>query len=75
MNIRSVDLSLNNYTSFGMKYNNENNKMNNEQKNTQSIKINTKNNNKQKLRFDNFKGREYDYDALEKKLLGWDNDD
>lgn len=27
---------------------------------------------KPKLRFDNFKGRDYDYDALEKKLLGWD---
>jgi DnaD and phage-associated domain len=26
------------------------------------------------LRFNNFEGREYDYDALEKKLLGWDND-
>lgn len=24
------------------------------------------------LRFHNFKGRDYDYDALEKKLLGWD---
>lgn len=24
-----------------------------------------------KLRFNNFKGREYDYDTLEKKLLGW----
>ncbi|MBD7916240.1 DnaD domain protein [Clostridium sp. Sa3CUN1] len=36
---------------------------------------NSKNNNKPKLRFDNFKGREYDYDDLEKKLLGWDTDD
>ena len=27
---------------------------------------------KPKLRFDNFKGRDYDYDDLEKKLLGWD---
>lgn len=26
------------------------------------------------LRFNNFEGREYDYDSLEKKLLGWDND-
>lgn len=25
--------------------------------------------------FNNFKGRSYDYDSLEKKLLGWDNDD
>lgn len=24
------------------------------------------------LRFHNFKGRDYDYDDLEKKLLGWD---
>lgn len=30
----------------------------------------TKNN----LRFINFKSREYDYDRLEKKLLGWDDD-
>lgn len=29
---------------------------------------------KTKLRFDNFKGRDYDYDALEKKLLGWDKE-
>ena len=36
---------------------------------------NSKNNNKPKLRFDNFKGRDYDYDDLEKKLLGWDTDD
>ena len=36
---------------------------------------NTKNSNKPKLRFDNFKGRDYDYDDLEKKLLGWDTDD
>lgn len=32
-------------------------------------------NEKPKLRFNNFKGRDYDYDDLEKKLLGWDNDD
>ena len=25
-----------------------------------------------KLRFDNFKGRDYDFDKLEKQLLGWD---
>lgn len=29
---------------------------------------------KPKLRFNNFKGRDYDYDALERKLLGWDED-
>lgn len=29
---------------------------------------------KAKLRFDNFKGRDYDYDDLEKKLLGWDEE-
>lgn len=28
-----------------------------------------------KLKFDNFKGRDYDDDDLEKKLLGWDIDD
>lgn len=32
-------------------------------------------NSKRKLRFDNFKGREYDYDDLEKKLLGWDKEE
>lgn len=31
-------------------------------------------NNKSNLRFINFKSREYDYDLLEKKLLGWDDD-
>lgn len=35
----------------------------------------TPKNEKPKLRFDNFQGRNYDYDSLEKKLLGWDNDD
>ena len=30
---------------------------------------------KSKLKFNNFEGRNYDYDSLEKKLLGWDNDD
>lgn len=30
-------------------------------------------NEKPKLRFNNFKGRDYDYDDLEKKLLGWDD--
>ncbi|NFG25120.1 replication initiation protein [Clostridium botulinum] len=29
-------------------------------------------NNSKKLRFNNFEPREYDYDELEKKLLGWD---
>ncbi|NFI54489.1 replication initiation protein [Clostridium botulinum] len=29
-------------------------------------------NNAKKLRFNNFEPREYDYDELEKKLLGWD---
>lgn len=27
------------------------------------------------LKFNNFKGREYDYDKLEKQLLGWDKED
>lgn len=31
-------------------------------------------NEKPKLRFNNFKGRDYDYDDLEKKLLGWDEE-
>lgn len=46
-------------------------------KNSSSKKTynNNKNTNKPKLRFDNFKGRDYDYDDLEKKLLGWDTDD
>ena len=26
-------------------------------------------------KFNNFEPRQYDYDSLEKKLLGWDNDD
>jgi DnaD/phage-associated family protein len=49
-------------------------------KDTKNIK-NTKyqknynNNEKAPLKFNNFEGREYDYDSLEKKLLGWDNDD
>lgn len=35
----------------------------------------TTKNNKTSLKFNNFEAREYDYDSLEKKLLGWDNDD
>ena len=35
------------------------------------VKINKKGNEK-KIRFNDFKQREYDYDSLEKKLLGWD---
>lgn len=35
-------------------------------------KSNYRNSNKGKLRFDNFSGRNYDYDSLEKKLLGWE---
>ncbi|MGL5380342.1 DnaD domain protein [Clostridium sp.] len=31
--------------------------------------------NKKPLKFNNFEAREYDYDSLEKKLLGWDSDD
>lgn len=38
------------------------------------VKI-TKNKEVQPLRFNNFEPRNYDYDNLEKKLLGWDNDD
>lgn len=36
---------------------------------------NANNSSKPNLRFNNFEAREYDYDSLEKKLLGWDNDD
>jgi DnaD/phage-associated family protein len=43
-------------------------------KNTKYQK-NYNNNEKAPLKFNNFEGREYDYDSLEKKLLGWDNDD
>lgn len=32
-------------------------------------------NTKSNLKFNNFTPREYDYDSLEKKLLGWDSDD
>ena len=37
----------------------------------------TKNSNNKKVApgFNNFEPREYDYDSLEKKLLGWDNDE
>lgn len=38
------------------------------------VKI-AKNKEVQPLRFNNFEPRNYDYDNLEKKLLGWDNDD
>lgn len=48
-------------------------------KTTRNIKYtknyNNNNNEKAPLKFNNFEGREYDYDSLEKKLLGWDNDD
>nr|WP_286675602.1 DnaD domain protein [Clostridium sp. DSM 1985] len=39
--------------------------------------IGHKNNNNKSgsgFKFDNFKAREYDYNSLEKKLLGWEND-
>lgn len=42
--------------------------------NYEDKKISTGNGNKNKLKFDNFKGRDYDYDDLEKKLLGWDQE-
>ena len=31
-------------------------------------------NDQKPLKFNNFEGRKYDYDSLEKKLLGWDNE-
>lgn len=49
----------------------KNSKNNNYQKNY----IRNNNNDKSTLKFNNFEAREYDYDSLEKKLLGWDNDD
>ena len=36
---------------------------------------NSNNNSNNNLGFNNFQGRSYDYDSLEKKLLGWDKDD
>ncbi|SHI36944.1 conserved phage C-terminal domain-containing protein [Clostridium intestinale] len=42
-------------------------------KTTSLSKSNQHDLNKGKLRFDNFKGRDYDYDDLERKLLGWDS--
>lgn len=44
-------------------------------KNTKYQKSYSNNNEKSPLKFNNFEAREYDYDSLEKKLLGWDNDD
>ena len=52
---------------------NKQTKNTNYQKNT--AYNNTKPNSKVPLKFNNFEPREYDYDSLEKKLLGWDNDD
>ena len=44
-------------------------------KSTKYQKNYSNNNEKSPLKFNNFEAREYDYDSLEKKLLGWDNDD
>ncbi|MVX67366.1 DnaD domain protein [Clostridium chromiireducens] len=48
-------------------------------KNNKNVKYqksyNNSNTEKSPLKFNNFEAREYDYDSLEKKLLGWDNDD
>ncbi len=43
------------------------------QKNSYNKNNNT--NSKVPHKFNNFEPRQYDYDSLEKKLLGWDNDD
>ncbi len=40
-----------------------------------SDKIGCNNKSGSGLKFDNFKAREYDYDSLEKKLLGWDEEE
>lgn len=47
-------------------------KNNFQNKNYANNSINQENNSKS---FNNFKARNYDYDSLEKKLLGWDKDD
>lgn len=48
----------------------------NDLKRTKTIVINTENNKEnKKLKFDNFAQRNYDYESLEKQLLGWDNED
>ena len=44
-------------------------------KNNYKYKNNNSNNNNNNLGFNNFQSRSYDYDSLEKKLLGWDKDD
>ena len=57
---------------IALKYKNTN-PSNNKQFNNN---YNNTNFNKQKaIRFNDFTQRDYDYDSLEKKLLGWDNDD
>lgn len=43
--------------------------------NKQKTVQNSKNNNSNNLGFNNFEPRAYDYESLEKKLLGWDTDD
>ncbi len=48
---------------------------NNKNVNYQKNYVHNNNNDKSSLKFNNFEAREYDYDSLEKKLLGWDNDD
>lgn len=42
---------------------------------TKIKKQSLKKNNNEKVGFNNFEPRSYDYNALEKKLLGWDKDD
>ena len=43
--------------------------------NFNKYKSNTNSNKNNNLGFNNFEARSYDYDSLEKKLLGWDKDD
>ncbi|MBM7836570.1 DnaD domain protein [Clostridium sardiniense] len=50
------------------------NKSNNKQFKT-NYSNNTNSNKPKAIRFNDFTQREYDYDSLEKKLLGWDKDD
>lgn len=43
--------------------------------NNKNNNLDNVNNKKYTTKFNNFTSRDYDYDSLEKKLLGWDNDD
>lgn len=65
-NLRTIEAIDNKQVAFK---NASNNKTFNNVTNTNT------NNSKPPLRFNNFEGRNYDHDSIEKKLLGWDSDD